>query len=294
MPAPTQRRTSLRIKQSGEKELAKYAPKGGSSGSTGSASSTNNVTPYLNMPMKVGLDGRKYAAPKVRSSINTAIESTQQTFNDLSSSNMPAVGLAMLPKAQANGGMARVTTRGPSDNFTSGEDVTVTINTGHQHGQRTASDTPRPRSPKPEDSGTALNSEQRSENAHQNPFQYTGMPGNTVNVPTQANQVVDTRMERHMSTPNSVLVRVDTFTHSTLYAARSMPGGQVQTMHAMYQRRQSASSSSSSSSTTPSATAPATPSTPASSTSLTVPTFPTLPSSGSGKGKGGGKNGGSS
>ncbi|HEY9131637.1 MAG TPA: hypothetical protein VIM98_07745 [Dyella sp.] len=282
----------MRIKQSGEKELAKYTPKGASSGSTGSASSTNNVTPYLNMPMKTGLDGRKYTAPKVRSSINNAIESTQQTFKDLSSSNMPPVGLNMLPKAQANGGMARVTTRGPSDNFTSGEDVTVTVNTGRQHGVRTPSDTPRPRSPKPEDSGTALNPEQRSENAHQNPFQYTGLPGNTVNVPTQANQVVDTRMERHMSTPNSVLVRVDTFTHSTLYAARMMPTGQVQTMHAMYQRRQSASSSSSSSTTTATTTSTPSSTTPSSSSS-TAPTFPTLPASGSNKGPGkGGKTGG--
>lgn len=244
--------------------------------STGTA---KDVTTHFLKPLMTGNDGRLFTAPEARKDINADIKSTRQTFTDLKSSNLPAQAHVLRANAQQLGqSMQRLSTRSAVDNFASGEDHTYTENTGASHaGTRTASDTPRPQSPKPESSGTALKPEIRSENAHQNPYRFTGQPGNTVNVPTQANQVADTNMERFVAKrPGGFIYRHDTPTHSTLWAARPTKDGKGwKTQNVTYQRR--LDSTASSSSTTAHAASSASSSSTASATSTTSTTTTTPP-----------------
>ena len=252
--------------------------------STGTA---KDVTPHFLKPLVTGNDGRLYTAPDVRRDINADIKSTQQTFTNLESSNLPAQARVLRTEAQKQGKSThRLSTRSAADNFSSGADHTYTENTGASHtGTRTASDTPRPQSPKPESTGTALKPEIRSENAHQNPFQFTGQPGNTVNVPTQANQVADTNIERFVAQGTGGFVyRHDTPTHSTLWAARPAGGsGSWTTQNVTYQRR--LDSAASSSSTTAHSASSAASSSTTSTTSTTTTSTP--PGKHSSPGKGG-------
>ncbi|BDU19498.1 hypothetical protein [Dyella sp. GSA-30] len=226
-------------------------------------------------PLAAGSDGRLYTGPEARRDINADIKSTRKTFADLKSSNIPALAQVMRTEAQKRGAsMQRLSTRSAADSFTSGEDHTYTENTGASHaGTRTASDTPRPQSPKPESTGTALKPEIRSENAHQNPFQFTGLPGNTVNVPTQANQVADTNMERFVAKrPGGFIYRHDTPTHSTLWAARPTKDGTGwKTQNVTYQRRLDSAASSSSATSSSSSAASSTSTTSTTTASTTPP-----------------------
>lgn len=230
---------SSRIQQRKEKAMASLKEKAKASGASVS-SSVSDITPALYMPLEMGADSRFYTSQQARNSINQTIEGTRQTFPSLSSSNLPPIATALRQQAQAQGQSSLwMSTRHAGDHFSSGEDLTYTENTGlPTSGSRTASDTPRPRSPRPEESGTALLPGLRSEQAHQDPYRFTGLPGHTVHAPTQANQVADTSMERFI-TPHTggFLVRQDTPTHSTLHAARPLSRGRWETQHVTYQRR---------------------------------------------------------
>jgi hypothetical protein len=280
------RRMSGRLNSKAKDEEEKFNKVAAALGLT-STGTAKDVTSHFLKPLVPGNDGRLYTAPDVRRGINADIQSTQKTFPNLESSNLPPQARALRTEAQKQGKSShRLSTRSAADNFSSGSDHTYTENTGASHaGTRTASDTPRPKSPKPESTGTALKPEIRSENAHQNPFQFTGQPGNTVNVPTQANQVADTNIERFVAQGGSggFVYRHDTPTHSTLWAARPVGrSGSWTTQNVSYQRRLASSSSSSSASSSSSSTASTT-----STTSTTTTTASTPPGTHPSPGKGG-------
>jgi hypothetical protein len=236
-PPPPKR--SKRVQEKGEQRMQSLLAKAGTAGPS-AFDPASDITPHLFAPLKTGLDGRLYTDTPVRRDIERQVRATSARFPDLASSNLPKEALALRQEAQSSGKpMTRLTTRGDHDGFRSGQDLTYTENTGlDTKGTRSKQDTPRPRSPSPERGGLSLTPQTRYEDTHQNPFRFTGLPGNTVHGPTQANQVVDTHLERFITgRPGSFLFREDTFTHSRVWGARVDKKGGVETQHASYRRR---------------------------------------------------------
>lgn len=236
-PPPAKR--SKRVQEREQQRMQDLISKAGGAGPS-AFDPASDISPHLFAPLKTGMDGRLYTDTPVRRDIERQVLATSATFPDLASSNLPREALALRQEAQSSGKpMARLSTRGDHDGFRSGRDLTYTENTGlDTKGTRSKQDTPRPRSPSPERSGLALTPQTRYEDTHQNPFRFTGLPGNTVHGPTQANQVVDTHLERFISgTPGSFLFREDTFTHSRVWGVRVDKKGGVETQHASYRRR---------------------------------------------------------
>ena len=82
--------------------------------STGTA---KDVTPHFLKPLVPGNDGRLYTAPDVRRDINADIQSTQQTFPTLESSNLPPQARVLRTEAQKQGKSThRLSTRSAADN----------------------------------------------------------------------------------------------------------------------------------------------------------------------------------
>ncbi|MFZ6675489.1 hypothetical protein [Undibacterium sp. Xuan67W] len=159
-------------------------------------------------------------------------------FPDLESSNIPLIALTMRDIAEKRNGVHRVVTRDRSDGYRNGEDLSLTINRGHAPSKRVASDTPRPSSPNPYDTGESMQNT-RYEQSHQEPFQFTGNPGHTVWGPVQANQVVDTHHEKFVSDggPGSFSFRRDTYEGSSTFSARRRNSGTWETIESSNQRR---------------------------------------------------------
>ena len=133
--------------------------------------------------------------------------------------------------------MLSISSRSDVDGFRSGEDFTYTENQNLSHATRTADDTPVPRSPNPFSTGEELISETRYEKTHKGAYRFSGEPGGTVHAPTQANQVVDTNLERFVAQqPGSFIFRQDTYSTSSLWAVRPRDDG-FQLKTASYQRR---------------------------------------------------------
>jgi hypothetical protein len=201
------------------------------------------MTKHMLGPLEIGDDGRGYTPSSVRTRLNTDIEKTttqHQKLEDI----LPPVAMTLRKEAQKTGATSsRLSTRKRSDKHVKGDDYTLTrIDGTNRGGNRTPADTPQPQSPRPEEHGESLVADSRYERAHQNPFQFTGQPGNTVWAPTQANQVVDTHMERFVSgSSEGYLLRHDTYTHSSLTAVRATPTG-FESRQASYQRRPTAAS----------------------------------------------------
>jgi hypothetical protein len=206
----------------------------------------NDMTKHMLGPLEQRPDGKGgtmgYTPDSVRSALKIDIEKTRKTHGSLTDA-LPPVALALNADAMKAGNTSgRLSTRTRGDQFGSGTDYTLTrIDGVNRGGDRAPSDTPQPQSPRPEEHGQSLVPDSRYERAHQNPFQFTGKPGNTVWAPTQGNQVVDTHMERFVSgSSDAYLFRQDTPTHSTLTAVRTTGGGGYESQQASYQRRPTA------------------------------------------------------
>lgn len=217
----------------------------------------HDLTPLMFRPTKTGVDGREYLDTGTRKDMQRQIDSTSAKFKDLGSSNAPDWVKTLRHEAEQTGKtLIHATNRSATDGFRTGYDLTYTEHTGlDARGQRRPSDTPRPRSPSPHRTGEALTPTTRHEDTHQSAFQFTGLPGSTVNAPTQANQGADSHLERFIarSPPGSFIARRDSYTHSHLVAVSKGPQG-VETRQASYPRRKP--SASASTSTTPSHPSP--------------------------------------
>lgn len=237
--APT--RTSARQQQAREARMAEL---GARMGSTGAEHSSNDLSALFGMALEPGADFRGYTSRPARGAINRQIEASRQVFPTLAAAGLPPAALVLREQAQQLGvGTARATTRGPSDQYRSGFDVTYTENTGLvPDTRRTAADTPRPRSPAPESTGEAL-SGTRYEHAHQDSFQLTRLPGHTVHASTQGNQVADTSHERFAaSAVGGFTFRRDTYAATSMYSARPEQGGGWAVQQSSYPRRDVAAS----------------------------------------------------
>ncbi|HEY9132796.1 MAG TPA: hypothetical protein VIM98_13640 [Dyella sp.] len=234
--APPVRERSSRIQQNKQKAFDELRARAGPSSSQ--FDPLTDVTPHLMAPLDPGADGRGYVEKTVRRDIERQMKSGVKKFDSLEKSNVPKFGQALRKEAAKEGRITKqLSTRGAHDEYRSGEDHTFTEYAVRPPGKRAASDTPRPRSPSPEGSGR-LSKGLRYEDAHQAAFRFTGLPGSTVHAPTQANQVVDSGMERFIEgRAGGFIHRHDTYTHSQLTAARPLKGGQWETMQASYRRR---------------------------------------------------------
>lgn len=196
------------------------------------SSSPYDRTHHFMAPMVNGLNGELYTSSQTRAALNREIESSSRIFPSLEDATKqgawPAAALKLDEQARQKG---TVRLEGRNRETGEGHDTTLTyIRTGQPIGGRTPSDTPNPGSPRPERKGA------RFERAHTAPYAFTGVPGHTVWVPTQANQVIDTHHERHAGTAGGRLFRQDTKDTSTLFSARPVEGG-VEIRQSHYTRR---------------------------------------------------------
>lgn len=229
---------SRRIQQNKQKHFDELSKKAGPSSSK--FDPQTDITPHLMAPLDPGADGRGYVSTPVRRDIERQMQRSVKQYPSLAKSNVPSLGRALRDEASKEGRTTKhVSTRGAHDGYRSGEDHTFTRYGVRPDGKRTSSDTPRPRSPSP-DGSSRLSKGLRYEDSHQSAFRFTGLPGTTVHAPTQANQVVDSGLERFIDGHNDAFIhRQDTFTHSLITAARPIKGGQWETMQASYRRRRS-------------------------------------------------------
>jgi hypothetical protein len=260
--AQSGRRSSARIRESGQRAVRLLGGLADQTGRPSAGHSSNDLTPFLMLPLDPGGDGRRYTSNRARQGMKRAIKASVQKADRLEDAGLPEEALALRAQAQQRGvGALRVSNRHAGDGFRSGGDWTYTENRGEDHsGTRGRSDTPRPRSPDPHSTGEALTSEIRNEHSHQSAYRFTGQPGTTVHAPTQGNQVADSAHERHVgSSPGSFLVRHDDYYASSIYSARRGSDDTWEVMQSSYSRRkrkqptadEASPSSSSSSSNSP-------------------------------------------
>jgi hypothetical protein len=191
-----------------------------------------------------GKDGRGYVDDPVRRAMKEQIEGSRKTYSTLEESSLPKAALTLMEKAKKEGlSSVRTTTRSVGDSYRSGFDCAYTENTGLESGgeKRTASDTPRPRSPTPSDDAL---SNTRYEHAHSNPYRFTRQPGNTVHAPTQANQAADPVHERFAaSATGGFIYNYHTYDATSTYSGRPTRDGRWEVQHSSYLRRKPSSSS---------------------------------------------------
>ncbi|WP_428243249.1 hypothetical protein [Gynuella sp.] len=238
-PLSSAPRTSSRLQKKRQREMDNLSAQ---AGTIPSGHSNVDVTPSFMRPLDPGADGRGYVSSQARSEIRKRVKQSEVTVSSLSDARLPTELATMYQRAQnSSSGTFQVTNRGRKDGFRSGRDLTITVNQGKNSFTRTPSDTPRPRSPHPRDTGEELPGS-RYEQAHQDPFQFTGLPGHTVHAPTQGNQVVDTFHEQQASKKTGGFVfRHDTYEASTLFSAQPTSKGGWQVLQSSYKRRNVAS-----------------------------------------------------
>lgn len=227
MPPPPRRQPSSRVQARKEGEMTKLKQNFGLTGST-SGVGKNDLTDLMLKPLQVSSNGMGYVTSETRREINEKIEASRKTVDSLDDPVFPEPMRAMVKhKTFQKDGVMQVTNRGPKDNFRSGEDWTITKNTGLDFGEkRTSADTPRPRSPPPQETGEELVPGGRYEKAHQAAYRFTRDPGTTIHAPTQANQVIDTSHEGFAaSKPEGLVFRRDSYESSEVYSARPAEGG---------------------------------------------------------------------
>lgn len=198
-----------------------------------------DITPSLYRALTQGNDARFYTSTEARREIERTIDSTARTYSG--EDELPELAREMLQRSRDMGRpMLHFTNRTANTGYRTGQDVTYTEVTGADHsGTRTASDTPRPRSPPPMSTGEELPVPNlRYEQTHQSAYSFTGLPGSTVHAPTQANQAADTNLERFVSrSPGGFIVREDTYERSSLTAFRPINGGGYESRSVSYRRR---------------------------------------------------------
>ncbi|MBB4870840.1 hypothetical protein [Xanthomonas euvesicatoria] len=186
-----------------------------------------DITHLLHLPLEIGKDGRGYTSRKARTQINNKISSTRKIYSR--KEDLPDIPKMLEKKAtEKKSKHFRFSDRNSNTNFKVGSDVTYVEYTGADFaGTRMPSDTPRPRSPRPEDTGEALPvPNMRYEQTHQAAYSFTGEPGHTIHAPTQANQVADCHMEALIrGTPGAFIAREDTYERSTIWAIRPVEEG---------------------------------------------------------------------
>lgn len=219
----------------------------------------NDMTQFVKMPLQLGTktlaNGGSAVDEKItgamRTEINSAIDKTKTTHSSLQAAvdaeELPQAALNMKMKIEAEGGKnyAHESTRSDTTGFKDGLDVSFTLTTEIVKDKRTSADTPEPRSPRPQGQSTMQGKDHQYERAHQTDFGRTGDPGTTIWAPKVANQVIDTHLEG-FATPSkkqpleeAFTYREDTFTTSTLYAGRKLPGSdEWELKSASYERRQ--------------------------------------------------------
>ena len=231
------RERSSRIQTKRQAEFDKLVSKVKTTGGTSTALS-NDITPFLMLPLDPGADSRGYTSTEARNRINEKVDQSLVSAKTLEGLNLPSPALTLRMKAHQNSKlMLSISSRSDVDGFRSGEDFTYTENQNLSHATRTADDTPAPRSPSPFSTGEELIPETRYEKTHKGAYRFSGEPGGTVHAPTQANQVVDTNLERFVAQqPGSFIFRQDTYSTSSLWAVRPRDDG-FQLKTASYQRR---------------------------------------------------------
>ena len=206
------RERSSRIQTKRQAEFDKLVSKVKTTGGTSTALS-NDITPFLMLPLDPGADSRGYTSTEARNRINEKVDQSLVSAKTLEGLNLPSPALTLRMKAHQNSKlMLSISSRSDVDGFRSGEDFTYTENQNLSHATRTADDTPAPRSPSPFSTGEELIPETRYEKTHKGAYRFSGEPGGTVHAPTQANQVVDTNLERFVAQqPGSFIFRQDTY-----------------------------------------------------------------------------------
>lgn len=194
--------------------------------------STNDITPFFALPMKIGGDEKEYVDTKARVGIAKAIASSAVSVPSALGPPLPGITASLLARATAGENPVHLSTRSRLDNFQSNADYTLTYNTGASHGARPSSATPAPKSP------TRELLPYRHERTHQSAYRFTGLPGTTVHAPTQANQANDTVHENRVATTvGGFIMRVDTYRHSSMFSALPEGGGGYSVQHSSYARR---------------------------------------------------------
>lgn len=237
---PPSRPRSERAQIVKQKKMGELQKKANALGKT-SIDPASDITPLLMKPLDPGKNTRGYASTETRRDIERHMKGTTKSFSSLEKSDIPPEALEMRKEADKQGiSSLHLSTRGPTDRYRSGEDLTFT-SSGNSGGGRAGSDTPRPRSPPPL---KALTDDGRYEHTHQSPFRFTGLPGTTVHAPTQANQVADTNIERFIAGhKDAFMFRRDTSTHSHLTGVRVNKDGSGESQSVSYRRRPSRSPS---------------------------------------------------
>jgi hypothetical protein len=238
-PTFPSRPRSSRISERNEAEFAKLRESAAQKGSVSNEHSSNDLSPFLEMPLKPGADDRGYVDDAPRRGMQNEITAKRVRANSLSDLGLPSDALALREAAHEKGkDMHTVSTRKADDGYRTGQDVTYTENTGATHDARKPADTPEPRSPNPYTTNEQLSDDGRYERAHQGAFRFSGQPGSTVHAPTQANQVIDTEMERFAAErTGGFTFRRDTYTASSMYAVQPTADGAWEMQQASYMRR---------------------------------------------------------
>ncbi|MDC0598476.1 hypothetical protein OAP18_01335 [Gammaproteobacteria bacterium] len=230
-------RRSVRIIERDQRRMNALQMQASQAGIPRSGHSSNNVTPHFFSPLTMGEDFRWYTSRAARSAIRQQIERSTNTYSSLEQTGIPGSLLTLRNNSLVDHGF--LSNRHDRDYFQSGEDLSFTnFSNIDVSGTRTAQDTPRPRSPHPEETGSALQVEHgRYENAHLDPFSFTGMPGHTVHAPTQGNQAVDTVHESHAAKPGGILFRRATYGGLSNWSVLPVGNGEFEVMHSYYARR---------------------------------------------------------
>jgi hypothetical protein len=225
-PAP-RRPPSSRVQSRKESAMTALKQSFGVTG-TSSGAGKNDLTDFMLKPLQVSSNGMGYVTSETRREIKEKIEASRKTVDSLDDPVFPAPMRAMVKhKTFQETGVMQLTDRGPKDGFRSGEDWTITKNMGLDFGEkRTSADTPRPRSPPPQETGEELVPGLRYEKAHQAAYRFTRDAGTTVHAPTQANQVIDTSHEGFAaSKPEGFVFRRDNYEGSEVFSARPTDSG---------------------------------------------------------------------
>jgi hypothetical protein len=238
--APLPKKSSARLEN---KKKAKFSELTGLASALGSNTvddKSTDLTPFLLKPLDPGNDGRGYVSTETRREMERAIKDKKRKVASLDKADLPAPLLNLLASEQATSdGYVHVSGRSRADSFTSGEDHTLTLNTGRQSiDKRVATDTPPPRSPNPYNTDDAIVPGLRYEQSHQSAYRFTREPGTTVFAPTQANQVADSVHERHAAKNDGGWVyRHDTYTTTRMISAKPVKGGGFVIKDSFYRRR---------------------------------------------------------
>jgi hypothetical protein len=233
------KKSSDRLQQKKKDEFSELTGLASALGSNTVDPHSADLTPFLLKPLDPGNDSRGYVSAEVRGEMKRAVKSKKRKVASLDSADLPEAVLNMLSHEKTKtDGFMHVSLRNKSDSFKSGEDHTLTINTGKESiDKRGASDTPAPRSPNPYNTDDAIAPDLRYEQSHQSAYRFTREPGTTVFAPTQANQVADTLHEEHAAKKTGGWVyRHDTYTTTRMISAKPVKDGYV-IKDSFYRRR---------------------------------------------------------